>query len=123
MKRTTLAGRLAAAALALAGVSDARADWLAVDPGTPVSVQINPSGGVVIEPIGGTWSHAVCSDVTAAVLRATPKHASADTNYDLLLDILITAAANGSLVNLNTLTDSCHAAGYPLVIAVKIQGP
>jgi hypothetical protein len=118
--RTQRAGRVAAATLALAAAGDACADWLAGDPGTPISVQINPNGGVVIRPLGATWSQALCSDVTAAVLREPPHilpHAGS-RSYDLLVDVLVTAAANGSLVNLNTPASSAPAFSNGLTIGM-----
>lgn len=109
----------AASALMFAG--PAHAVWLAVDPGTQVSLQVTTYGLVLVRPVGGTWSHAVCADVTAAALepiRFTP-HRS--VKYEELYELLLTAVANGNVVNLNVLPDTCHEKGYPLITSVTVQ--
>jgi hypothetical protein len=90
-----------AALLAMVVTSEiAFADWLAAQPGTQVSVQVNKNGTIIVRPIGGTWSHPVCPDVSAAVLvqkQFGPFLESAVLDRIYLL--LQTAAANGSTVN------------------------
>src|SRR6188508_1759936 len=48
--------RLYAACIGLVLAGTASADWLAVDPGTPISVQINSDGTAVVRPLVGTSS-------------------------------------------------------------------
>ena len=55
---------IAALALSVTGVT--KADWLAEDPGTPISLVLTKSGTLVVRPLGGTWSHPLCEDVKAA---------------------------------------------------------
>ena len=100
-------------ALAFAGL--AQADFLAADPGTPVSVQVNQNGSLVVRPVGGTWTHPLCSDVSGALLLARPYR-------PLLINALIAAAANGSIVNIEAEAESCSVHGYPLVRNIRIQG-
>jgi len=114
-------GALSAAVLALATSGVARADWLAADPGTAISLQLNASGVYVVRPIGGTWSHLLCSDVTAAVL--TEDNQPLFRKFDRLVDMLVAAAATGSIVNIYAEPDQCHSNGFPLVRNVRIQGP
>ena len=116
MSKKIRVGSAILAAVALTAAGTASADWLAADPGTAISLQLNRNG-FVIRPIGGAWSHAVCGDVTAAELpRDLPNHSFA-------VDMLLAAAANGSLVNLFAEADACDEHGHPVVRNVRIQGP
>ena len=108
------------AVLSLLASSTASADWLAVEPGTKISLQINVHGTIVVRPIGGIWSHPLCSDVTGAVVLELDWHSD---KMDDLLQILTTAATAGSLVNFNALEDTCYSNGFPIIRGVKIQAP
>ncbi len=110
---------LAVSALVFAG--RAHAVWLAVDPGTQISLQVTTNGLVLIRPIGGVWSHSICSDVTAAALQRIQFAPHKQVKYDELYEILLTAVANGNVVNLNVLPETCHENGYPLITSVTIQ--
>ena len=107
-------------ALALSTGAPASADWLAVDPGTEIALQVNSNGALVVRPVGGIWSHPLCSDVSLAVLKRTVETAN---SYDAMVQTLSIAAATGSLVNVNAAPDTCHENGYPLIISVRIQSP
>ena len=66
-----MTNKIASFALVLAGsiaATTAGADYLAADPGTQVSIQLNSSDVIVVRPVGGDWTHSLCPDVTAAVL-------------------------------------------------------
>jgi hypothetical protein len=110
---------LAAPALLVATV--AHADWLAADPGTPISLQINVNGDLVARPIGGAWSHPLCSDVTAAELSS--HRPGYPQSIQRLTEMLIAAAASGSLVNVFAEADECDEHGHPVIRNLRIQGP
>ena len=120
MNRTTLILCAGAAVLSLLASSTASADWLAVEPGTKISLQINVNGTIVLRPIGGTWSHPLCSDVTGAVVL---RNYWRSDKVDGLLQMLTAAATEGSFVNLNALEDRCFDNGFPIIRGVKIQAP
>ena len=110
-----LAGSLAAAT--------ARADYLAPDPGTQVSIQLNSRDVIVVRPVGGVWTHSLCPDVTAAVLTAS--HFGRDLPDTRLLfktvwELLVQAAINGRSVNLQVSDTVCHSNGYPLIESLRI---
>ena len=113
--------RVFLATLALSATGAAKADWLAADPGTPISLVLTKSGTLVVRPLGGTWSHPLCEDVTAAEF---PYHyANNERPYALGTEMLIAAAANGSLVNLFAEPDECDDHGHPVIRNVRIQAP
>jgi hypothetical protein len=117
MSKGIRAGRAVLAAIALTVSASACADWLAADPGTPISLQLNRNGTLVIRPLSGTWSHPTCGDVTAAEYSAK-SHAQ----HLLAMDMLIAAAANGSLVNVYAEPDTCDEHGHPVVYNIRVQG-
>src|SRR5262245_6699313 len=53
------------------GAGTATASYLAPDPGTQISIQLNAHDVLVVRPVGGVWSHGLCPDVTAAVLTSS----------------------------------------------------
>ena len=118
MNRATPILCVCTAVLSLLASGTASADWLAFEPGTKISVQVNVGGTIVVRPIGGTWSHPLCSDVTGAVVLEMYWHSD---KMDDLLQILTTAATAGSLVNFNALEDTCYANGFPIIRGLKIQ--
>ena len=120
MNRTEPRSYVGIALLAFLASSTASADWLAADPGTKISLQINSNGTIILRPIGGTWSHSLCSDVTGAVVV---RQSFPYDKIESLLRILTAAATEGSLVNLNALPDTCYVNGFPMIIGVKIQAP
>ena len=107
---------MAGSALSFAAL--AHADWLAADPGTPISLQVNVNGDFVVRPIGGTWSHPLCSDTSAAELDRF----SGGPAYVHNRDLLIAAAAHGSIVNIFAYADECDEHGHPLIRIIRIQG-
>jgi hypothetical protein len=115
-KNCTASAMLAAVALSAAG--SAGADWLAVDPGTPISLQVNTNSALVVRPLGGAWTHPVCPDVTAAEL-----HGNNISSSQLIRDILIEAATSGSVVNIFAFDDECDEHGHPIIRNVRVQGP
>jgi len=115
MRNKKRARQFILAALLLSAAGSANAVWLAADPGTIISVQLNRDGVVVVRPIGGTWSHPVCPDVTAAEVTGMKGSAAAD--------FLIAAVANGLLVNVNALADECDEHGHPIIRNVRVQAP
>jgi hypothetical protein len=115
-KNRAVSALLAAIALSVAGT--ASADWLAVDPGTPISLQVNTNGALVVRPLGGAWTHPVCPDVTAAELKANTIN-----SYQLVREILIEAATSGSVVNIFAFADECDEHGHPIVRNIRVQGP
>lgn len=101
--------------------SFASADWLAAHPGTTVSLQVNRNGLVVIRPVNGTWSHPVCTDVSAAVLVENHFGPFLDSEvFERLFDVLKLAAANGSVINVFANPDTCHPQGFPLIQATRL---
>ena len=100
----------------------AKADWLAADPGTPISLQMNTNWTLVVRPLGGTWTHPVCGDVSAAVFRNPYPHYPLGY-YGVITEMLIAAAANGSLVNVFAEAEECDANGHPVIRNVRIQAP
>lgn len=113
-----LAGSLAAATAA--------GDFLAPDPGTQISIQLNSRDVIVVRPVGGVWTHSLCPDVTAAVLSRShfsrPSHGLTETNlnYDTVWELLVQAAMNGRSVNLQVSDTICHGNGYPLIESLRI---
>lgn len=95
----------------------AAADYLAADPGTQVSIQLNKGGALVVRPLGGTWSHPVCADLTAAVLSTSHL---ISTDYQRVYDLLLLAGTNGRLVNLRVSDTECHANGFPLIESLRV---
>lgn len=118
------------AALALSATEMASADWLATDPGTPISVQLNMDNTLVIRPVGGSWTHPVCANTEAAVigdgdLLGGRPVAQENRNYrlGLVYEWLLAAATSGSLVNLFADPEICDSRGRPVVRNIRIQGP
>src|SRR6185295_5657626 len=99
----------------------ATADYLAPDPGTQISIQLNSSNVIVVRPVGGVWTHSLCPDVTAAVLSrghfTRPGHGLEERNliYETVWELLVQAAMNGRSVNLQVSDTVCHGNGYPLI--------
>jgi hypothetical protein len=121
--------RTASITLLLAGflaAASARADYLAPDPGTQISIQLNSRNVIVVRPVGGVWSHGLCPDVTAAVLSRShftrPSHGLTESNliYDTVWELLVQAAMNGRSVNLQVSDTVCHGNGYPLIESLRI---
>ena len=101
--------------------SFAGADWLAADPGTSVSLQVNRNGLVLVRPVNGTWSHPLCADVSAAVLVEDHFGPFLDSEvFERLYDLLKLAAANGSVINVYANPDTCHPQGFPLIQAARL---
>lgn len=99
----------------------ANADWLAADPGTSISFQLNRNGLVLVRPVNGTWSHPVCTDVSAAVLVEDHFGPFLDSDvFERLFDLLKLAAVNGSVVNVFANPDACHTQGFPLIQAARL---
>jgi hypothetical protein len=113
-------GLLAVLVLSVAGT--ASADWLAADPGTKISLQVNVDGALVVRPLGGAWTHPVCGDVTAAEFRDLYPHYPGGYHGGIR-EMLIAAAATGSLVNVFAESDQCDAHGHPIVRNIRVQGP
>ncbi len=97
------------------------ADWLAAQPGTQVSVQVNKNGTIIVRPVNGTWSHPVCPDVSAAVLVENQFGPFLEPAVlDRIYLLLQAAAANGSTVNVFAHPDLCHTQGFPLIQAARL---
>jgi len=111
------------AALVLSAVGSANADWLAADPGTPISLQVNKDGAFVVRPVGGAWTHAVCADVTAAEFSWDETYPVDPRHDQFTIELLALAAANGSRVNLFAEPERCDEHGHPVFHIVRIQGP
>jgi hypothetical protein len=118
------------AALALSATGRASADWLATDPGTPISVQLNMDGTLVIRPVGGSWTHPVCANTAAAVigdgdlLGGRPlAEARRNQRAGLVHEWLFAAATSGSLVNLFADPEICDSLGRPVVRNIRVQAP
>jgi len=112
--------------VALAAAGSASAEWLAADPGTPINLQLNQDGALVVRPIGGTWTHALCTDVTAAELPppAANNRFPAPLSYrQLARDLLIAAVSNGSVVNIFAEADVCDEHGHPIIRNIRVQAP
>jgi hypothetical protein len=118
MSRKTCAVSTMLAATALLATGSASADWLAADPGTPISLQVNTNSALVVRPLGGAWTHPVCPDVTAAEL-----HGNDISSSQLLREILIKAATSGSVVNIFAFDDECDEHGHPIIRNIRVQGP
>ena len=121
--------RTARITLLLAGLlatATAAADYLAPDPGTQISIQLNSSNVIVVRPVGGVWTHSLCPDVTAAVLSRShfnrPGHGLDERNliYETVWDLPVQAALNGRSVNLQVSDTICHGNGYPLIESLRI---
>src|SRR5262245_9318161 len=121
--------KLARVALLVAcslGAGTASASYLAPDPGTQVSIQLNSHDVLVVRPVGGVWTHGLCPDVTAAVLTVShwqrPSHGFGvkGYNYSTVWQLLVQAAMQGRSVNLQVSDTVCHANGYPLIETVTI---
>jgi len=110
----------------LLGAATAEAAYLAPDPGTQVSIQLNAHDTIVVRPISGVWTPPVCPDVTAAVLTRAhftrPLHGLAATglNFDTVWDLLVQAAMSGRSVNLRVSDTFCHDSGYPLIESLRV---
>jgi hypothetical protein len=108
------------------GGGTAAASYLAPDPGTQVSIQLNSHDVLVVRPVGGVWTLGLCPNVTAGVLTtshwARPSHGFGDKgyNYATVWDLLVQAALHGRSVNLQVSDTVCHANGYPLIETVTI---
>ena len=116
-------------ALLFAGLvmaATAEADYLAPDPGSQISIQVNFNDAIVVRPVGGVWSHPLCPDVTAAVLSrhyfaiTSRTHAEGGLGYETVRDLLVQAAMNGRSVNLRVNDAICHGHGYPLIESLRI---
>ncbi len=125
---STMVGLLATSML---WSSITQADFLAGDPGTMVSVQLNNSGFVLIRPEvgpfaresrGGPWTHPVCQDLSAAALVKTQfgENIVGPVIFEKLYDLFVQAANSGALVNINVDATRCHAQGFPLIRSAKI---
>ena len=118
------------AALALSATGMASADWLATDPGTPISVQLNMDNTLVIRPVGGSWTHPVCANTGAAVigdgnlLDGRPlAEQSRNVRLGLVREWLLAAATSGSLVNLFADPEICDSLGRPVIRNIRVQAP
>lgn len=123
-KNCAVSAMLAGIALSVAGT--ASADWLAADPGTPINLQLNQDGALVVRPIGGTWSHAVCTDVSAAELPppSAANRFPAPLSYrQLARELLIAAVSNGAVVNIFAEADVCDEHGHPIIRNIRVQAP
>jgi hypothetical protein len=125
MSEARFSWRAAAAALALSAPAIANGDWLAADPGTPINLQLNQDGALIVRPIGGGWAHPVCPDVTAAELpppSANNRYPAPLSYRQLARDLLIAAATSGSVVNILAEADVCDEHGHPIIRNIRVQG-
>ncbi len=122
MRKKFRAGSAALVAIALSAAGAANADWLAADPGTKISLHAAINGQLVIRPVGGTWTHPVCSDPTSAELVFNLwRHGQGRDGLNR--ELLIQAALTGSTVSIFADPNICDEHGHPVVKIVRVQGP
>ncbi len=119
MHQTQYGWRVALTVIALSVAGIARADWLAADPGTKISLQLNSDHVLVFRPVGGTWTHPTCPDVTAVALN----YLTRSSQYAEFREYLVEAAMHGSIVNIFAGTDECDERGRPIIRNIRVQGP
>ena len=123
MKLKSLVWQAVLTAAVLSAPGTANADWLAADPGTPISLQLNVNGTLVVRPVGGTWTHAVCPDATAAELTTYRIYQHTAEFINRAREILVAAAASGSIVNVFADAEVCDEHGHPVIRNLRVQGP